>query len=264
MTQSLARVTSWIDPSPGKPAKRSCSGILSRLRPLHAREKSQARFVTFANIGLSCTGELQDRGTAGNLYNMAHKALFSIVCALFLFAGLAAAGAQPVVPPASGAAASSDTGTSSGYTLGSGDKVRVNVFGQADLAGEYVVDGAGFVQLPLIGQTKAAGLTVLEFQKEVTTKFAGGYLINPSVDVEVITYRPFYIIGEVKTPGQYGYINGMSILNAIALAGGYTDRADKSEVYVRRNGASKEIELPADETTKVNPGDILRVSERFF
>lgn len=195
---------------------------------------------------------------------MLHRTLLTIACALFLFAGLAAASAQqPVVPPA-GAAASSDAGTNSGYTLGSGDKVRVNVFGQADLAGEYVVDGAGFVQLPLIGQTKAAGLTVLEFQKEVTTKFAAGYLVNPSVDVEVVAYRPFYIIGEVKAPGQYGYINGMSILNAVALAGGYTDRADKSEVYIRRNGASKEIELPADETTKVNPGDILRVSERFF
>ncbi|MGB8363048.1 MAG: polysaccharide biosynthesis/export family protein [Rhizomicrobium sp.] len=148
--------------------------------------------------------------------------------------------------------------------MGSGDKVRVNVFGQSDLDGEYVVDGAGFVQLPLIGQIKAAGRTVDEFQKDVTAKFAEGYLVNPSVNVEVVNYRPFYIIGEVKSPGQYAYVNGMSVLNAVALAGGYTTRADTSEVYIRRNGSTKEIELPADETTIVNPGDIIRVSERFF
>ena len=191
---------------------------------------------------------------------MSCKFILSLICALFLLGGVAyaqSAGRQAAPAPA---ASSSENG----YTLGSGDKVRVNVFGQADLAGEYVVDGAGFVQLPLIGQMKAAGLTVTEFQKEITAKFADGYLVNPSIDVQVTAYRPFYIIGEVKSPGQYPYVNGMSILNAVALAGGYTDRADKSEVYIRRNGSSKETEWPADETTKVNPGDIIRVSERFF
>jgi polysaccharide export outer membrane protein len=166
----------------------------------------------------------------------------------------------------SAAAASPGAATFSGndYHLGSGDKIHVSVFGQADLNGDFVVDGAGSVQLPLIGLVQAAGLTVAQFQKEITVKYADGFLINPNIEVDVSGYRPFYIIGEVKTPGQYAYVNGMSILNAVALAGGYTDRADKSEVYIRRNGASKEVELPADETTKVNPGDIIRVSERFF
>jgi protein involved in polysaccharide export with SLBB domain len=195
---------------------------------------------------------------------MVRKALFSAVCALFLFASLASVSAQQPTAPLPGVATTSDAGTNGSYTLGSGDKVRVNVFGQADLQGEYVIDGAGFVQLPLIGQTKAAGLTIAEFQKQVTEKLGNGYLVNPNVDVEVVTYRPFYIIGEVRTPGQYAYINGMSVLNAVALAGGYTDRADKSEIYIRRNGSSKEVEYPGDETTKVNPGDIVRVSERFF
>ncbi|MGH6827912.1 MAG: polysaccharide biosynthesis/export family protein [Rhizomicrobium sp.] len=162
------------------------------------------------------------------------------------------------------APAASPTEEGNGYTLGSGDKVRVSVFGQADLAGEYVVDGTGFVQLPLIGRTKAIGLTVTEFQKEVAAKLANGYLVNPNVDVEVVNYRPFYILGEVKSPGQYAYVNGMSILNAVALAGGYTDRADKSDVYIRRNGSSKEQELPAEVSTKVYPGDIVRIAERFF
>ena len=151
-----------------------------------------------------------------------------------------------------------------GYRLGSGDKIHVGIFGQPDLNGDFVVDGGGSIQLPLIGSVKAAGLTVAEFQKEVTTKFADGFLVNPSVEVDVVNYRPFYIIGEVKAPGQYPYVNGMSILNAVALAGGFTDRADKSEVYIRRNGSSKETEYPGDETTKVNPGDIVRISERFF
>lgn len=150
------------------------------------------------------------------------------------------------------------------YRLGSGDKIHMAVFGQADLNGDFAVDGGGSVQLPLIGSVKAAGLTVAEFQKEVTSKFADGYFVNPNVEIDVVSYRPFYIIGEVRAPGQYAYVNGMSILNAVALAGGFTDRADKSEVYIRRNGSSKETEYPADETTKVNPGDIVRISERFF
>lgn len=150
------------------------------------------------------------------------------------------------------------------YHLGSGDKIHIGVFGQPDLNGDFAVDGGGSVQLPLIGTVRAAGLTVAEFQKEITSKFADGYLVNPNVEVDVVAYRPFYIIGEIRSPGQYPYVNGMAVLNAVALAGGFTDRADKSEVYIRRNGSSKETEYPADETTKVNPGDIIRVSERFF
>lgn len=169
--------------------------------------------------------------------------------------------AQPQQPSPSVAPAAAADG---GYRLGSGDKIHIGVFGQPDLNGDFVVDGGGSVQLPLIGSVRAAGLTVAEFQKQVTSKFADGYLVNPNVEVDVVSYRPFYIIGEVRAPGQYPYVNGMSILNAVALAGGFTDRADKSEVYIRRNGSSKETEYPADETTKVNPGDIVRISERFF
>ena len=199
---------------------------------------------------------------------MGYRTVLPIVSAFFLLlaSGLSIASAQSdnALQPVDRGAISSATGLGAGYKLGSGDKVRVNVFGQSDLDGEYVVDGAGFVQLPLIGQIKAAGRTVNEFQKDVTAKFAEGYLVNPSVSVEVIGYRPFYIIGEVNKPGEYPYVNGMSILTAVALAGGYTLRADTSEVYIRRNGSSKEIEVPADETTIINPGDIIRVSERFF
>ncbi len=150
------------------------------------------------------------------------------------------------------------------YKLGPGDKVRINLFGQTDFSGDYVVDGTGNVQLPLIGPVKAVGRTVVEFQREVTVKLSDGFFANPSLSIEVINYRPFYIIGEVNKPGEYPYVNGMSILNAVALAGGYTTRADDAEVYIRRSGQNQEVQVPADQTTKVEPGDIIRIPQRYF
>jgi protein involved in polysaccharide export with SLBB domain len=151
------------------------------------------------------------------------------------------------------------------YKLGSGDKIKLVVYGEDDLGGEYLVDGAGQVQLPLLGQVPAAGLTIHQFVTSVTNLFVSeGYLKRPRVSVEVENYRPFYIIGEVKTPGQYPYISGMNALNAIALAGGYTYRADDTVIYVRHNGSTNEVKAPADQNTKVGPGDIVRVGERVF
>jgi protein involved in polysaccharide export with SLBB domain len=187
------------------------------------------------------------------------RTLGTVIATLFLLIGCAEA--QP-----SGAATSTPLQMQSNndYRLGSGDKLRVIVFGEDDLGGQYDVDGSGQVRLPLIGQVQAAGLTVHQFEAAVKTKLDEGYLKNARVSVEVTSYRPFYIIGEVNKPGEYPYVNGMSVLNAVALAGGYTYRADDSEVYIRRNGASEEQSAPADQTTKVNPGDIIRVPERFF
>ena len=151
------------------------------------------------------------------------------------------------------------------YRLGSGDKVKLTVYGENDLGGEYLVDGGGQVQLPLLGQVPAVGMTVHDFEASIGSKFVSeGYLKDPRVSVEVLNYRPFYIIGEVKNPGQYPYVNGMNALNAVALAGGYTYRADEKDVYIRKNGSSKEVEVPADQTTRVNPGDIIRIDERIF
>jgi protein involved in polysaccharide export with SLBB domain len=200
-------------------------------------------------------------------YLIHYRTLLALLVGVFLLAAGPLAVAQQAQPAAKAPASSTApaaVATDEGYHLGSGDKIHIAVFGQPDLNGDYVVDGGGSVQLPLIGSVKAAGLTVAEFQKQVATKFGDGYFVNPNVEVDVVNYRPFYIIGEVRGPGQYPYVNGMSVLNAVALAGGFTDRADKSEVYIRRNGSAKEIEFPGDETTKVNPGDIVRISERFF
>lgn len=150
------------------------------------------------------------------------------------------------------------------YRLGTGDKLKVTVYGEDDLSGEFLVDGSGQVQLPLVGQVKAATLTIHEFVAEVTKSLQEGYLKDPKVSVEVLNYRPFYIIGEVNKPGEYPFESGLNVLGAIALAGGYTYRANDNDVYVRRAGSDKEERLTAGSATKVYPGDIIRVAERLF
>ena len=152
-----------------------------------------------------------------------------------------------------------------GYRLGAGDKLRVTVFGEEELGGQYEVDGSGFVRMNLIGQVRAGGLTTQEFERDLKAKYESGeYLKDARVSVEVTNYRPFYIIGEVQKPGEYPYVNDMSILNAVAKAGGYTYRANENNVYIRRNGDTREVPVPADQTTKINPGDVIRIPERFF
>lgn len=151
------------------------------------------------------------------------------------------------------------------YTLGPGDEIRVQVFGEDDLSGTFPVDGSGMVRLPLIGQMRVTGVTIRGFENMVADKLAEGkYLVHPSVSINVSKYRPFYILGEVRNPGEYSYISGMNLLTAVALAGGYTYRADTSNVYVRANGSNREVEEPATGATPVRPGDIIRVRESFF
>jgi len=148
------------------------------------------------------------------------------------------------------------------YTLGAGDSLRITVFGEEDLGGEYVVDGSGAVSLPLIGQVRAGGYTVPEFEGIIIEKLSDGYLRTPRVSIEVTNYRPFYIMGEVNAPGQYPYVTGMSVLNAVALAGGYTYRANEDEVVIIRGEPQQEI--IAKPGTAILPGDTIRVEHRFF
>lgn len=150
------------------------------------------------------------------------------------------------------------------YRLDTGDKVHMIVYGEDDLSGDFDVDGSGNVRLPLIGQVHVAGLTLRQFEQAVAAKLSGGYLINPKVSAEVATYRPFTILGEVNKPGEYPYESGMNVLNAVALGGGYTYRADEDDVYIRRKGVRQEVEVPATVNTPVFPGDTVRVDERVF
>jgi protein involved in polysaccharide export with SLBB domain len=150
------------------------------------------------------------------------------------------------------------------YKLGPGDKVRVTVFNEKDLSGDFDVNDQGEIALPLIGQVKVQGHTISQVEKTITDRYGKDYLVNPRVNVEVLNYRPFFILGEVKNPGSYPYVNGMTVLNAVALAGGYTPRADKSHAMIKHADDPNAAETRVPEDATVLPGDVIRVQERFF
>ena len=150
------------------------------------------------------------------------------------------------------------------YHLGPGDIVRVTVYGHADLSGEFEVSPTGGIPIPLVGQVPAEGRTAEELQTAITDTLKPDYLKNPQVGVEVLNYRPFYIIGEVKTPGSYPYVSGMRVVNAVAMAGGYTYRADKDDIVITRAGDPGGNDASAGPDSRVLPGDVIEVGERFF
>ena len=150
------------------------------------------------------------------------------------------------------------------YTLGTGDQVRITVFGQADLSGEFEVDGSGSISLPLIGQVSAIDQTTPSLEQTITTRLADGFLREPRVSAEVINYRPFYILGEVGAPGEYPYTSGISVLNAVASAGGFTYRANKKVVYIKSSESPSEVGYQLNLQVLVQPGDTIRIGERLF
>jgi polysaccharide biosynthesis/export protein VpsN len=152
----------------------------------------------------------------------------------------------------------------SSYKLGPGDALRVTVFRHTDLSGEFTLDGEGYFAMPLVGEILGGGRTARQLENEVEVALkSGGYLVDPQVSIEVLNYRPFYIIGEVNNPGSFEYVNGMTVINAVALAGGFTYRADQDDIVISRGGSSGP-ELEAAPDTEVLPGDIIEVQERFF
>lgn len=151
------------------------------------------------------------------------------------------------------------------YKLGSGDQIKITVFGEPDLSGQYEIDGSGVVAFPLVGEVPAAGGTARDLEEKVEAKLNDGYLKNPTVSIEVLTYRPFFILGEVKRPGSYAYKNGLNLLNAVALAGGYTYRAKSSVWVITRSGDSAYNEREVtDGAFRIRPGDTIVIPERFF
>ncbi len=163
-----------------------------------------------------------------------------------------------------GATQMPSTSSSKEYVLGTGDKIRLTVYGEEDLSGEYEVSSTGIVALPLIGDVQAAKLTVRNFEESVKSKFASGYLKDPRVSVQVANYRPFFILGEVSKPGSYAYVNGMTVLNGVAMAGGYTYRANTSGIIIVHASDPEKKEQTVGEDATVMPGDVIRVPERFF
>ena len=182
--------------------------------------------------------------------------------ALVCVAATAAARAQDATatPASAFAPASADDN----YKIGTGDKLHIIVYGEDDLSGTFDVDGDGFVSAPLIGQVKVAGLSPHDAEQMLMAKYADGYLKEPRINVAVAQYRPFYVLGEVNRPGQYPYENGMTVSNAVADAGGYTQKAVESGFYVRRNGETKEVYVEDGGNTKIYPGDIVRIDSSTF
>lgn len=180
--------------------------------------------------------------------------------------GLTACATAPSseVSPQAAQSASQDTFSAEGYQLGAGDKVRLTVFGEDELSGEFAVNGTGHVSLPLVGEILVRGMSVREFQRAVDAALRDGFLKDPRVSAEVATYRPFYILGEVKRPGTYAYQSDLTVLNAVATAEGFTYRANERFVFIRREGEEQERKYPLTSTTTVRPGDTIRISERFF
>jgi polysaccharide export outer membrane protein len=174
------------------------------------------------------------------------------IAAALLLGACAAPPERPAAPPVAE------------YRLGPGDRVHVDVFGEPDMSGDYDVDGAGSVPLKLIGRFEARGQTGRELEQAIQRRLAEGYLQDPHVTVSVIAYRPFYMLGEVQKPGPYPYVVGMTVAHAVAIAGGYTYRASTRSITVQHFDDPAAAQQPADESSPVLPGDLVRVPNRMF
>jgi polysaccharide export outer membrane protein len=150
------------------------------------------------------------------------------------------------------------------YVLGVGDQITLTVYGEADLTHNYGINPDGTIEVPLIGAVKAAGMTIGQLSAQIRTRLADGFLRNPSVAGTIVTYRPLYVLGEVNKPGQYAYQTGMTLASAVALAGGYTYRAQQKYVFIRSETGGGEARVDATSELAVRPGDTIRVAERFF
>ncbi len=150
------------------------------------------------------------------------------------------------------------------YTLDSGDRLRVVVFGQEGLSNAYTVGAGGFIDMPLIGPVQARGATTDELANRISEKLRNGFIREPHVAVEIEAYRPFFILGEVTAPGQYPYVANMSAETAVAIAGGFTPRALRRSVILNRNYNGRPMRIAVPLTFPLRPGDTINVQERWF
>jgi len=198
------------------------------------------------------------------------KSSNGVIC-LLLVGGLAGCSAAPGVQGAqnigaseSYAAVMSVRRSDGPYVLGPGDRVRVKVYSDPDMSGEYEINSGGSVALPLVGDVKAAGLTTHQLEQAVASRMKGRVAQEPQVSIEIAAYAPFYIYGEVKKAGEYDYHLGLTVADAIATAGGLTYRADEHKIFLRRAGSKTEQLVSLDVPVRVYPGDNIRVAESFF
>lgn len=185
--------------------------------------------------------------------------MFRSISALLLCIVLGACSA-PLPPPATIVA---PTGIQD-YKLGVADKVRIIVYNDQSISRDYAVGPSGTLSIPLIGEVQARGRTVEQVRTDVQTKLGDGYLVNPNVSMEVVAFRPFYILGEVNKPGEYPYAVGLTIGQAVATAQGYTYRADQRRIFIKPADEADEREYRAVSGTPVHPGDTIRIPERYL
>ena len=170
----------------------------------------------------------------------------------------------PTVIPVGIAGPQAVADTDGPYLLDTGDRLRVFVYGQPNLSRVYVVDHGGWITVPLVGAVKARGITTFDLERSLKAKLGAQYVRDPHVTVDVQQNRPFFILGEVRSAGQYPYVSGMTVKMAVAIAGGYSDRANERRIQITRrvNGLVERMDVPDDYV--VQPGDTLQVYERFF
>ncbi len=171
---------------------------------------------------------------------------------------------MPAAPAATAYAAYPQARFETPYLLDAGDRLRITVFGQQELTNSYAVNAAGNVTLPLVGTLPARGMTTEQLSSSLSERLKQGYIREPKVAIEVESYRPFFIHGEVATPGQFAYVANMTVENAVAIAGGFGPRADRSKVTLSRTIGGQTTRATVPLTYTLRPGDTLRIGERWF
>src|SRR5579862_3631334 len=177
---------------------------------------------------------------------------------------LAASGAAPVYNSTTPPVPASVIGSQQSYTLDSGDRLRIVVFGQDGLTNSYLVDASGHIAMPLIGSVMAKGATTDQLSARIADKLRDGFIREPHVAVEVEAYRPFFILGEVTAPGQYPYVANMTAETAVAIAGGFAPRAVRQSVVLIRNSNGQQMRMTVPLSYPLRPGDTINVQERWF
>ena len=150
------------------------------------------------------------------------------------------------------------------YKLGPGDKLNIITFDEPQLTGPFFVGANGMVSLPWIGEVRAQGRTESELRADIEARLKDGYILNPQVSLQVMVFRPFYILGEVNKPGEYPYVSGLTVMAAVATAQGFTYRANKHSVWIKHPGRGGEVKMPLTPATEVRAGDTVRIAERYF
>jgi len=204
---------------------------------------ANGRVVGHSQFGIAIF-DLEHRPMLRNPTNMRCISLF-LLAVLFPLAGIAAE-------------------TLSDYRLGSGDRIQIQVFDEPDLSMEVRLSDAGTISYPFLGEVRVSGNTVSQLETQIVGGLKGDYLVDPKVNVSVVEYRPFYINGEVEDPGGYPYQPGLTLRKAIALAGGFSERASKSKINVLSEGAIDGRQRQIGMDVMLNPGDIVTVEQSFF